>query len=153
MFDILKKQMDVLRNILIKDDYEPQREQPIRNAITIRINSGNFGEPQIQITPKPIAVAREEPYRTRRLIERKLPEKVVEPEVNVKRLAKEMIFTIPLPDVKMESDIILTLLEDSVEIKAFAKDKGYFKILSIPKNYKLIEKSLNNDSLSLKFAI
>lgn len=152
MFDILKKQMDILRNVLTKEDYESQRTQTVRNAITIRINSGGFGNPHIQIIPKPVAVS-SEPYRERKQLERKLPEKVIEPEVQVKRLAKEMIFTIPLPDVKSETDIDLILLEDSIEIRALAKDKGYFKILTVPKNYRLIEKSLDSGNLNLKFSI
>jgi len=145
--------MDILRNLLMRDDDYQPRIQTSRNTIAIQIDSRGFGEPTIQVFPKPVA-AGEEPYQERRIqTERKLTGKIIEPKVDVKRLAKEMIITIPLPDVKSEGDIELNRFTDSVELKAFAGDKGYFKILNIPKNHKLVEKSLVDGRLSLKFAI
>jgi hypothetical protein len=84
---------------------------------------------------------------------RKLKGKIVEPKVSVKRLSDVMTYKIPLPDVKSEKEIELNRLTDSLELRAFAKDKGYFKILNIPKNHKLIEKNLDNGILNLKFSV
>lgn len=149
---LLSRQMDIMRNLMTRDDYEVQRIRPVRNALTIRIDSRGFGQPHVQVFPKPIAAQQKEPYQERRT-ERKLTGEIIEPKVNVKRLAREMIMTIPLPGVKSGADIELNRLEDSVEVRAFAGDKGYFKILNIPKNHRLVEKSLTDGKLNLKFAI
>lgn len=152
MFDILKNQMNVLRNIMTRDEeYESKVQRT--NGLTIRINSMGFGQPNVQVFQKPIPVGQEEPYKERRQPERKLTGQIIEPEAKIKRLAKEMIVTLPLPDVKSEKDVELNFLQDSVEVRAFTRNGGYFKILNIPENYKFVEKNLESGNLSLKFAI
>jgi len=151
MFSLLKRQMDIIRNLMLGDEYRPNVQRS-RNAITIRIDSRGFGEPHIHVLSKPFRTEQNEPYQTRKQ-RRRLVGKIIEPEVNVKRLAKEMIITIPLPGVKSEKDIELNRLENSIELRAFAGDRGYFKILNIPKSHKLIERSLNNSKLNLRFVI
>jgi len=155
MFNLLKRQMDIMKNLVGRtDEYEPEaRIQQPRNAITIQINSSGMREPRVQIFPKPIPSREDQPYADKVSIQKKMPEIVLEPEVKVKRLAREMLFTIPLPNIKSGKDIELKILPDSVEVKAFGKKKGYFKILNIPKNYKLVEKDLKEGNLNLKFAI
>ena len=153
MFNLLKRQMDIMKNLVGRVDEDEPRMQEPRNAITIQINSSGMREPRVQVFPKPISPREDQNYVNKKSIQRKMPGTVVEPEMKVKRLAREMLFTIPLPDIKSGEDIELKILPDSVEIKAFGKKKGYFKILNIPKNYKLVEKSLNDENLNLKFAI
>ena len=144
--------MDILRNLMFRDNvYEGKIQRP-RTGITIRIDSRGFREPQVRIFPKPVAIS-QQPYQKKKSAERKLPRKIIEPKVRVKRLAKEMIITILLPDVNSEKDIELNRFTDSIEIRAFARNKGYFKILIIPKNHRLVEKSLDDGKLNLKFAI
>lgn len=68
-----------------------------------------------------------------------------EPETKVRRLSDKIIYEISLPGVKSEKDIIINKLQNSIEIKAFAKDKVYFKLipLGLPiKNYKLVDEKL-----------
>jgi len=59
----------------------------------------------------------------------KLPRQ--EAESKVRRLSGKVIYEIELPDVKNTKDIIINELENSIEIKAFAKDKAYFKFLPV----------------------
>jgi len=152
MLGILKKQMDVMRNLTGRiDEYEPRIQQP-RNAITIQINGNGIREPRIHVFPQPKQSIESQPHVDKKL-SRKMPKNVVEPEVKVKRLGREIIFDIPLPNVNSEEDVELNILSDSVEVKAFAKKKGYFKILNVPENHKLIDKSLNEGNLNLKFAV
>jgi len=73
----------------------------------------------------------------------KLPRQ--EAESKVRRLSGKVIYEIELPDVKSEKDIIVQQLENSIEVKAFSKDKAYFKFLpvSLPlQKYKLEEGKL-----------
>jgi hypothetical protein len=55
-----------------------------------------------------------------------------------------------LPGVKGLEDISIKKLEESIEVRAFAGDKGYFKILSIPKDAKMIDKSFDESRLTIK---
>ncbi|MCL6500673.1 MAG: zinc ribbon domain-containing protein [Candidatus Pacearchaeota archaeon] len=73
----------------------------------------------------------------------KLPRQ--EPETSVRRLTDKIIYEIALPGVKDEKDVYINKLENSIEIKAFAKDKAYFKLipLALPiKHYRLEDEKL-----------
>lgn len=73
----------------------------------------------------------------------KLPRQ--EAESKVRRLSGKVIYEIELPGVKNIKDVIVNQLENSIEVKAFAKDKAYFKFLpvSLPLlNYRLSDNKL-----------
>ncbi|UZE94220.1 MAG: hypothetical protein IB618_01455 [Candidatus Pacearchaeota archaeon] len=68
----------------------------------------------------------------------KLPKE--EPQTTVRRLTDKIIYEIILPGVKSEKDIIINKLQNSIEIKAFTKNKAYFKLIPVAlpiKNYYL----------------
>ncbi len=80
-------------------------------------------------------------YRARKLA--KLPKK--EAETRVRRLSNRIVYEIELPGVKNLSDVIINKLENSIEIKAFSKNRTYFKLLPLNLpilNYKLEEEKL-----------
>ncbi len=83
----------------------------------------------------------------------KLPENVLEPEMRVKRGDREIIFILKLPGVKRKEDINLQIFSNSMEIRALAGDKGYFKIINIPPHYNLVDKRFENEELVLHFNI
>lgn len=73
----------------------------------------------------------------------KLPKS--EPETKVRRLTDKIVYEINLPGVKTIKDVIINKLENSIEIKAFSKDKAYFKLIpiSLPlKKYRLEQEKL-----------
>ncbi len=73
----------------------------------------------------------------------KLPRQ--EAESKVRRLSGKVIYEIELPGVKNLKDIVINKLENSIEIKAFSKDKAYFKLLpfSLPLiRYRLLREKL-----------
>ena len=73
----------------------------------------------------------------------KLPRE--EAESKVRRLSGKVIYEIDLPGVKKEDDVVINELENSIEVKAFSKDKAYFKFLpiSLPLlKYKLLKEKL-----------
>lgn len=112
------------------------------NKFTIRIKSPSGRV----ITNKP---------RKKKIIKRKkrmikMPKKMVEPEVKVKRHGNELEIIIEVPGVKSGRDVSITRLEESIEIRAIAGDKGYFKIISVPKDFRLISKKLNDNVLSVR---
>ncbi len=76
----------------------------------------------------------------------KLPRQ--EAESKVRRLSGKVIYEIQLPGVKDIKDIMVNQLENSIEVKAFAKDKAYFKFL--PVSLPLLNYKLSDDKLFLE---
>lgn len=66
----------------------------------------------------------------------------------VRRLSGKVVYEIDLPEVKSDEDIIINQLENSIEIKAFAKDKAYFKFL--PVSLPLLKYKLDEGKLILE---
>jgi HSP20 family molecular chaperone IbpA len=135
MLEFLNRQMKNLARRLEEDIEMDDFELP--KNITITISSFPIkNKPKKQIiNSKPL----------------KLPENVSEPETSLKRSNNEMIFTLKLPGVQRKEDIDLQIFPNSVEIRALAKDKGYFKIINVPPHYSLIDKKFENQELILHF--
>ena len=70
----------------------------------------------------------------------RIPKTTEEPETKIQRSQNKQIITLNLPDVKNLEDIEIKQLQQSVEIRAFAGDKAYFKLIPIPSNA-----SVNNE--------
>ncbi|MEM7824975.1 MAG: hypothetical protein QXO27_03305, partial [Candidatus Aenigmatarchaeota archaeon] len=66
-----------------------------------------------------------------------------EPETEIQTVGNKQIISIKLPDVKKEEDIEIKKLEQSLEVKAFAGDKTYFKLIPIPKEASINKKFKN----------
>jgi len=72
-----------------------------------------------------------------------LPKK--EPETNIRRFSNKIVYEINMPGVKSIKDVSIIQLENSIEIKALAKKKVYYKIIPINlpvKNYNLSKEKL-----------
>jgi len=78
----------------------------------------------------------------------KLPKK--EAETKVRRLSNKIVYEINLPGVNSIKDILINKLENSIEIKAFSKDKAYFKLLPI--NLDILNYNLKDEKLILELA-
>jgi rRNA maturation endonuclease Nob1 len=78
----------------------------------------------------------------------KLPRE--EAETKVRRLSNKIIYEISLPGVKNIKNIFVNKLENSIEIKAFSKDKVYFKL--IPINLPILNYKLKEEKLLLELA-
>ena len=84
---------------------------------------------------------------------RKFNGDVSEPNAEVRRTNQKIFAEIDLPGITKLNDIKIDRIYDSSEIKAYGKSNGYFKILDIPKRYRLIKKNLKNEKLELEFSI
>ena len=76
----------------------------------------------------------------------KLPRQ--EAESKVRRLSGKVIYEIEIPGVKNLKDVFVNELENSIEIKAFSKDKAYFKFL--PVALPLLKYALKKEKLILE---
>jgi HSP20 family molecular chaperone IbpA len=74
-----------------------------------------------------------------------------EPETCVKRIGDKILAEVKLPGVKSEKDIEVRVLENSIEVKAIAGDKAYFKILTKPPNTNIAKQVFRNGILTLEF--
>jgi HSP20 family molecular chaperone IbpA len=80
------------------------------------------------------------------------PKTTEEPHTEVRRLDSKVVVDLSVPGVRSIDDIEVKELESSVEVKAMAGDKAYFKILTKPEQYRLTNKSFDNGLLHLEFS-
>jgi len=73
-----------------------------------------------------------------------------EPRCETRWVGDHLVVDLDLPDVESAKDIEIRKLGESIEVKAFAGSKGYFKILGIPKEAKLLSKRFSKNKLTLK---
>ena len=74
-----------------------------------------------------------------------------EPLTNIRRLADKVIYEINVPEVSSIKDVSIIKLENSIEIKAFAKDKVYVKL--IPINLPITNYELSHGKLILELGV
>ncbi len=77
---------------------------------------------------------------------------VKEPVTNIKNSNNRVSVKIHFPGVK-KSDIEIKKLSESIEIRAIGKKESFFKIVEMPKNMSLVEKSFSNENLTLTFSL
>jgi len=75
-----------------------------------------------------------------------LPKK--EPETTIRRLSNKVVYEIRLPGVKTIKDLSIIQLENSIEIKAFAGKKVFYKV--IPINLPINKYDLSRGILTLE---
>lgn len=73
-----------------------------------------------------------------------------EPETKIENIGNKQIIQIKLPNVKSLKDIEVKKLEQSVEVKAFADDVTYFKLIPVPSNSYITNKEFKNNVLRIE---
>jgi RNA polymerase subunit RPABC4/transcription elongation factor Spt4 len=137
------------------------------SGISITIRSGTGMRPQVDVKTSG-GYKKVEPELKRKLgvregisseIEEKMPERKAiipkiteEPETKIERKGNYGTINIKLPDVKNEKDIEIRQLEQSIEIKAFAGDKAYFKLIPIKPNSQILNRSFKDGILRVEIA-
>ena len=157
----IDKQFQQLDKEIGKDSKKPGIKPGIKSkGFSISISSGTGKEPEIKVSGfgpgvkvirKPIS---EKPARIRKSFisdEKakklaKLPRQ--EAETQVRRLSSKIIYEISMPGVRSIKDVIINKLENSIEIKAFSKDKVYVKL--IPLNLPILDYQLKKEKLILE---
>jgi HSP20 family molecular chaperone IbpA len=82
----------------------------------------------------------------------KIPELTEEPKASIRRLESKVVVDIEMPGVESDENVDVKELENSVEVKAIAGDRAYFKILTKPSSFSLSEKKFEKGRLHLEFA-
>ncbi len=130
------------------------------SGISITIHSGTGMKPRVEVktygeykklepeikkrlgikVPVEEVEEREEEYE--------MPKATEEPEAKVLKEGRKTIIEIKLPDVEKEEDIDVKKFEQSIEIRARAKDKLYFKLLPIAGE--IVSKSFKDGVLKIE---
>ena len=100
------------------------------------------GKPQIKHIEQEEAELSEEEITRRK----RLPKE--EPKSNVRRLGDKIVYEIHTPEVKSKKDVVITKLEDSIEIRAYSKNKCFHKV--IPLKIEILKYYLKNNTLFLE---
>lgn len=81
---------------------------------------------------------------------KKSVQKVSEPQTKVSSEGSRVIIEMSLPGVETVRDIEISKMESSVEVRAYGGDQGYFKIIAIPDEARLVGKSFSAGVLRLE---
>ena len=73
-----------------------------------------------------------------------------EPRSVTKWLGDHLLVDLDLSGVKSGDDIDVRKIGESIEVRAYAGDKGYFKILGVPEDSKVLSKEFKDGKLRLE---
>ena len=144
-------------NNQMRDFDKPEIKPKRTNSISISISTADGKKPEIRIAglePEFKEIRKEAPIEIENKISNerlasfsKLPRQ--EAQASVRRMSNKIVYEIHLPGVKDIKNILINQLENSIEIKAFSKDKVYVKL--IPLNLPILNYKLNKDVLIVEF--
>ena len=159
---LIKNMNNQFKEIETQTKNQQKRPEVKRGGISISISTSGNRPPEIKVT----SFGNVPDFKEReKKIERKanalklpvsdakkfsgMPKK--EPETNVRRLSNKVVYEINMPGVKSTEDISIIQLENSIEIKALAKDKVFHKILPI--NLPISDYNLSKGKLVLELDV
>ena len=99
---------------------------------------------------KKLGISKDGRPETRR--ETPVPKKTEEPKTEIKKLGSKVVVNMDMPGVRSEKDVEVRELENSLEVRAIAGDKAYFKILTKPGQFRLLNKRFSKGRLHLEFS-
>jgi len=163
VFERMEKEFEEMFKMPIFKIPRIKISSPGVSGISITIHSGTGMKPRIEVKtygdykklePEikkrlgikvPVEEAEESEEKE---VEYEPPKTTEEPEAKVSKEGKKTIIEIKLPDVEREEDIEVKRFEQSIEIRARAKDKLYFKLLPI--TGEIINKSFKDGVLKIE---
>ncbi len=124
------------------------------SGISISVNSGPDGKPRVSVNT--FGNARKiEPQIKRELGVRNgenkeaRPKVTAEPEMKVSNERGRTVYTVSLPEVKDGKDVRIKRLPNSIEIRAKAGDKLYFKLFEAQPQLAIAEQRFSGGKLTL----
>ncbi|PIN78068.1 hypothetical protein COV15_00195 [Candidatus Woesearchaeota archaeon CG10_big_fil_rev_8_21_14_0_10_34_12] len=142
----LFKELNKQFNEMEREEIEQRR---IPGGISISINTGGenpFMRQERQVEKAKKIANKITDEQARKLSQ--LPKQ--EAETKVRRFANKVIYELEMPHVDSLKNVFINKLENSFEIKAFSKDKAYYKIL--PVSLRLVNYVLSKGILTLELA-
>ncbi len=81
---------------------------------------------------------------------RKAP--VKEPQTKMTKEGDRVVVEMSLPGIGSLKEVDITKLESSIEVRAYGREQGYFKIIAIPEGAQVVGKSFSGAVLRLELA-
>jgi hypothetical protein len=139
------------------DNMEKTDSRMRKNMFSISISFGNDKQPKVRIQPMGKYSGRDS------MVERTVQEKPItfsrkasgdieEPKTQLRKVGGKFTANILLPDIDSEKDIEIKKIGESIEIRAYTKDKTYFKILKCPQHAEILNQNFQDGKLLLEFA-
>lgn len=140
--------MKMLEKEMQKSMKEPN-SQP-RNNFELFINGKRISPENIKVTRKPVQGQVQKVEKVKLpVFDSETQKKFLkfsknEPKTSLRRLSDKVIYELEIPGVESIEDISIVKLENSIEIKAVAKDRAYEKIISfsMPISHYYLEKGV-----------
>lgn len=140
----LEKELANMENI--------QSPQGMPKGFKIHISTGQPGQQPKMVPMKqprkkqPATIQVEEADEAEK--ERRANLKRVDAKSSIRRLPEGIIYEIDAPGVRTVKDVVITKLEESMEVKIYAEDKCYVK--SLPLKMDVVEFSVQENKVLLK---
>lgn len=125
------------------------------SGIKIKISNGEDGNPKVEVKRFGDGSEEKKDVKPKPKIKPSLDKvhdaakQTKEPVSRMFKNGSNLVIELELPEVKSVSDITVNEFEESIEIRAYAKDTIYFKILAVPETYKLNRKNFKDGNLTL----
>lgn len=133
-------------------------------GVSIRITSGTGKEPKVEIeTFGNLRGEEEEIMRRFGITEgkrkilagekrprRPVPSVLEEPETEVEQLEDKLILRIEVPGVRSMGDVDIRKMQESIEVRAYAEEKAYFTLSSIPPGSRVLSTRLEGNELVIE---
>ncbi|VVB79405.1 Uncharacterised protein [uncultured archaeon] len=148
IFNGLMKQIE--KELANMDNLQPSNGLP--RGFKINISTGQPGQ-QPKIVPmkqpkkkQPTTIQVEEADENEK--ERRAKLKRVDAKSTIRRLPEGLVYEIDAPGVRTVKDVVITKLEESMEVKVYAEEKCYVK--SLPLKMDVVEFSVQPNKVLLK---
>lgn len=156
IFDEIDREFREIERMFRRFTMPPPRERR-GGGVSIKISSEPGKEPRVEVRTfgdfkdKEPEILQRLGVKEAKPKAQRLPPKVTEePETKVERRGNRVIYRIKVPGVKSEEDIDVQRLRESVEVRAYAQDKAYFTLFSIPKRARIAATRLEGDEFVIE---
>jgi HSP20 family molecular chaperone IbpA len=141
IFNSLVKNLNNQLKEIEEQNHKNVRSEVKKGGISISISTSGDKPPEIKVRSfGNIPEFKEKGERIKKQEKMNLPSSnskkfsglpKAEPKTEIRRFSNRVVYEIRLPGVKSTKDISIIQLENSIEIKALAKDKVFYKIIPI----------------------
>ncbi len=153
---MLNKMLSGAMKMLEKEMQRSMEQEGIRTNFELYVNGKKINPENIRVIKKPVQKQNEKKHHNSTHLDEESIKRFIElpksePKTNVRRFSNRVLYEVDMPGVESIKDISIVRLENSIEIKAVAKDKAYKKI--IPIDLPLKQYKLDKDKLILELGV
>ena len=151
-----RKFLDIFKKKYVSPEQEMEKMMKLAQGflkmagIPVKMNI-RFNNGQQHINP-PMAVKQK---MIKMPIEEQIPKKVkeiIEPNTKKTKITKGTKYVLFIPGVMSPKNVKIRQFKESIEIKAYAKNKAFFKVIAIKPKSQIVEKKYQDEMLKIVVA-